>query len=124
MHAARTSVALALLALSCSAPVDDEADGPPEFIGNPGLAPTQTSNPASPQNGNSPSGNAPAAAPSVPGASNTNSPPSSGAAGSGSEPVGAAPVGLDPGQSAPSQGAAGSSMTAPSPGCRRLQLRA
>jgi hypothetical protein len=116
IQAARTSVAVALLALSCSAPVDEEADGPPEFIGNPGLAPTQTSNPASPQNGNSPGSNAPGAAPSVPGASNANSPPSSGAAGSSSEPTGAAPVGLDPGQSAPSQGAAGSSMTAPSPG--------
>jgi hypothetical protein len=118
MHAARTSgaVALALLVLSCSAPADEEADGPPEFIGYPGLAPTQTSNPASPQNGNSPSSNPPGASPSVPGATNANSPPSSGAAGSGNEPVGAAPVGLDPGQSAPSQGAAGSSMTAPSQG--------
>jgi hypothetical protein len=118
MLAAHASgVVAALLALSCSAPVDDEVDGPPEFIGAPGLAPPQTSNPASPQNGNSPNTGAPSATPSAPAAGNTNPPSSNGAAGSaGSEPVGAAPVPLDPSQSAPSQGAAGSSMTAPGAG--------
>lgn len=110
------AVALALVALSCSAPIDEEADGPPEFIGNGGLAPTQTSNPASPQNGNPPSMNAPGMA-SAPAAGNSNPSASNGAAGgTGSEPEGAAPIGLDPSQGAPSSGAAGSSMTAPSAG--------
>lgn len=109
------SVAFVLLALSCSAPAEDEADGPPEFMGVAGPAPSQTSNPASPPNGNSPGANAPGAVPSAPAMNGSSPPASSGAAGAGNEAVGAAPVGLDPGASAPvSQGAAGSSMTAPS----------